>query len=345
MPIEASVILLPIFEFIRTNSTFCAVLLDSVSENPDGRDKLDRLSPLSFNILTLSSYLFAHASSSASSSPRAIPYANLSMKILLAMVENSDILTVFCQPSPHTIRLCRQRPPFLPMSPPLRPPVGALLDSCVLWLRHNLRKRLEVSSYITSLSIAYRVIWFVNKKRIRLEYDWTEFWRALIGLLNFLSNKLESLATTGGVERLAREAILVLDLAISRADTFLPTPQSIHEFIYELVRSSPVLKKQVSLLQLLSLPAPQRRASWMTDQQPTIMLSRILSVTEFYEEKIAIAGAVSAKDAMDIVAREIEADGLHGVEPAQDMDQPPKHSEDVFGFARYACVDGLSLMP
>jgi hypothetical protein len=52
-------------------------------------------------------------------------------------------------------------------------------------------------------------------------------------------------------------------------------------------------------------------------------LSRILAVTEFYEEKIASAGAVSAKAAMQIVAREIEADGLHGVEHPQVADQPP----------------------
>jgi hypothetical protein len=37
------------------------------------------------------------------------------------------------------------------------------------------------------------------------EYDWVELWRAVVGLLSFLSNKLDSLITTGGVERLAQE--------------------------------------------------------------------------------------------------------------------------------------------
>jgi hypothetical protein len=37
------------------------------------------------------------------------------------------------------------------------------------------------------------------------DYDWAELWRAAVGLLDFLSNKLDSLMTTGGVERLAQE--------------------------------------------------------------------------------------------------------------------------------------------
>jgi hypothetical protein len=37
------------------------------------------------------------------------------------------------------------------------------------------------------------------------EYDWAELWRAVVGLLSFLSNKLDSLITTGGVEKLAQE--------------------------------------------------------------------------------------------------------------------------------------------
>lgn len=40
---------------------------------------------------------------------------------------------------------------------------------------------------------------------VAAEYDWAELWRAVIGLLGFLSNKLDSLMTTGGVERLAQE--------------------------------------------------------------------------------------------------------------------------------------------
>ena len=37
------------------------------------------------------------------------------------------------------------------------------------------------------------------------EYHWKELWNALIGLLNFLSIKIDSLITTGGVEHLVQE--------------------------------------------------------------------------------------------------------------------------------------------
>jgi len=45
----------------------------------------------------------------------------------------------------------------------------------------------------------------VDVLRPTTEYDWTELWRAVVGLLGFLSNKLDSLITTGGVETLAKE--------------------------------------------------------------------------------------------------------------------------------------------
>lgn len=37
------------------------------------------------------------------------------------------------------------------------------------------------------------------------DYDWTELWNSVIGLLNFLASKIDSLHTTGGVELLASE--------------------------------------------------------------------------------------------------------------------------------------------
>jgi hypothetical protein len=41
-----------------------------------------------------------------------------------------------------------------------------------------------------------------------IEYHWKELWNALIGLLNFLSTKLDSLTTTGGVEQVVKEVII-----------------------------------------------------------------------------------------------------------------------------------------
>ncbi|KAJ7110039.1 hypothetical protein C8R44DRAFT_678676 [Mycena epipterygia] len=336
-PIEACVVLLPMFEFLRTNPTFPLVLVSPSDEDT----KSSAISSPPYTILSLSSYLLTHASST--SSPRAIVYANLCLNTLLTLVQNDGVLIAFSQPSDERIRLCRQRLPVLPVPPSRRPPLCALLDCCVLWLRHNLHKKLEVQSYTTCIWVCYRVIWFLHKAHIRLEYPWQELWSALIGLLAFLSSKLESLTTTGGVELLARATILLLDLCLAKCDIFLPTPQSIHQFVYELVRSSPILKAQLSLLKALALPQTERRTSWTTEQPAETLLARLLTTTEFYQAKVAEANAQSAKGAMRVVAGEIDRDGLHGMRDVRETEPPGEVAEVTF--SRFACSDVLSLMP
>lgn len=134
--------LLPLFEFTRSNPLFLSVLLEYLS--PGERKKTNDISP-PCTILTLSSYLLTHASSTSSS--RSIAYANLCLNCLLAFAETDAVLTSFCEPTEENIRLCRQRLPLLPVPQRGRPLTCALLDCCVLWLRHNLHKRLEVQSY------------------------------------------------------------------------------------------------------------------------------------------------------------------------------------------------------
>ncbi|KAH7927264.1 hypothetical protein BV22DRAFT_1032014 [Leucogyrophana mollusca] len=342
-PIEATVAILPIFEFLFFNQLFPQVLVESISHTEE-KTQNGRLPPLPFTILTLSSYLMTHASSS--SSPRAIAYANLSMSILLVMAENTLVMKSLCQPSREGIRICRQRLPVLPIPSSSRPPICALLDCCVLWLRHNLHKRLEVHTYTTCMWVCNRVIWYLQRERIRLEYEWAELWSAILGLLGFLSSKLDNLTTTGGVERLVQETVRLLDFILCKVEIFLPTPRHIHEFIYELVRSSPILRKQQLLLEALGQPLAlsDRRVSFRSDST-TKALSRLFSVVGFYENLIATAGVQTAKEAIRVVAKDIEKDGLHGLTDVQAIDDPPIRSEDVVGFIRYACVDGLSLMP
>lgn len=63
------------------------------------------------------------------------------------------------------------------------------------------------------------------------EYEWKELWGALVGLLQFLSAKFDSLTTTGGVEQIIRETVVLLELSLSRSEVYLPSPGAIHEFI------------------------------------------------------------------------------------------------------------------
>ncbi|KAF7981095.1 hypothetical protein HWV62_34797 [Athelia sp. TMB] len=102
-PIEAVVVILPIFELFRLNSTFLVMLALSINQDDDQTSK--RL-PLPLTLISLASYLLTHASSV--SSPRATAYANLALNILLSFAQNESIMGIFCQPFPGVIRLCRQ---------------------------------------------------------------------------------------------------------------------------------------------------------------------------------------------------------------------------------------------
>ena len=106
-PIEAVAALLPVFEFLDNNPTFAEVLVKPFTQEDDTQDHV-----LVLSLVTTSSYILTHATSSAS--PRAVAYAHLSLNILLRLVQNPKIASAFCQPWFHQIRLCRQVRSFYP---------------------------------------------------------------------------------------------------------------------------------------------------------------------------------------------------------------------------------------
>jgi len=93
---------------------------------------------------------------------------------------------------------------------------------------------------------------------------------------------------------------------------------------YELVQTSAVLKRQKALLQAVAVPqVASRRASWQSDNTSKTLM-HLLSVTDFYGNLIAQAGAHTAKAAMKVVASEIERDGLyHGTGEVREHEEPP----------------------
>ncbi|PBL00564.1 hypothetical protein ARMGADRAFT_915677 [Armillaria gallica] len=318
-PIEATVILLPLYEFLRGNVLFSSVLLSS--------NEPDRAMPsTSSTLLTLSSYLLTHPTST--SQPRSVAYANLCINCLLALVETDAVLVALSKPNNKPIRLCRQRLPMLPIPRSGRPSLCALLDCCVLWLRHNLHMRLEVHLYTRCIWVCHRVVFYLQKARLRLgkttEYEWKELWSAILGLLHFLAAKLDNLVTTGGVEQLIRETIFLLSLCLSKCETFLPTPQALHDFVYELVRAASDLQSQAALLKRLAGPESKARRHSLV-QQPTDLLMKIVTITQFYEQKVTQSQARTAKYALRAVSREIEANGLYGLTDSREPEPPSVH--------------------
>ncbi|KAH9997714.1 hypothetical protein BJV74DRAFT_826047 [Russula compacta] len=335
-PIEACIILLPILEFTLRNHTFPSILVESIKDAAGDENSRPPLAP---TILSLSSYLLTHATST--SSPRAIGYANVALHILLAFVESNEVIRALCVPSPHPVRLCRQRLPILPFAPSPRPLICAVLDCCILWLRHNLHKRLESSLYLTCIRTCHRTLWFLQKEHIRLDYHWLQLWKAIIGLLEFLGGKLEELSSTVGIGQLLRESLVLLDIVSIKAEAFLSSPQAIHEFIYELIRSAPALQRLTPLLR--SFISPQTASAPSQESPSEQALSHLLSVTSFYEEKVGAKNR-SANSAMRVVAKEIERDGIHSVGDSY-VEDPPSWSEGVTIFLRHAYTDGMALMP
>ncbi|KAI9512521.1 hypothetical protein F5148DRAFT_973492 [Russula earlei] len=337
-PIEACVILLPILELSLRNRTFHSIFVEGINDSNAAGNKSAR-PPLPHTIISLSSYLLTHATSTSSS--RAIGYANVASHILLASVESDVIIRAFCEPSPRPVRLCRQRLPILPSSPIPRPLICAVLDCCILWLRHNLHKRLETSLYLTCMRTCHRTIWFLQKEHIRPDYHWLQLWKAIIGLLDFLGSKLGELSSTVGIGQLVQESLVLLDIVSTKADAFLPSPQAIHEFMYELVRSALALQRLTAPLR--SFITPQGASGLSQESSSEQALSHLLSLTNFYEEKVGL-GNHSANDAMRIIAKEIERDGIHTVGDPY-VDDPPRWSDGVTIFLRHAYSDGMALMP
>ncbi|EJF66865.1 hypothetical protein DICSQDRAFT_47463 [Dichomitus squalens LYAD-421 SS1] len=320
-PIEACVILLPLFEFLHGSSTFRMVFASTLqAEEELGKRAATRITPLPLTLISLSSYLFSHASST--SSPRAVAYANLAMSTLLVLVESDDVMAALHLDSKEDIRLCRQRQPPLPTVAPPRPPLCALLDCCILWLRHNLHKKLEVQCYLLCIRTCYRTLWYLQREHIRLEYHWQELWQALVLLLDFLANKLDSLVTTGGVEMITQETLLLVDLALCRNEQLFPSPKAVHELVYEVVRSAEVFRKQRALLEKLASPHARRRSSGSSSPWSQA-LTNISAVAEHYETKLREAGVRSANQGLRAVAKEIEKDGLSYGEDVHGTDDPP----------------------
>ncbi|KZT30822.1 hypothetical protein NEOLEDRAFT_1053272, partial [Neolentinus lepideus HHB14362 ss-1] len=341
-PIEAALALLPAYEFLHANQTFSSLLLEELhlaaEKSTAGSGK-----PLLVTLLTLSSYILSHATSSGS--PRAAAYGNMALHVLRVVVENDSIFRVFYEPCKIDIRLCRQRLPGLPVQTTPRPPICALLDCCLLWLRHNLHKKLQASSYIICIRTCYRTLWTLRREGARLDYHWQEFWRAIIGLLDFLSRS--DIVTTGGsIHQLQRETLQLLDFALCNCEALFTSPQSVHECIYELVRSVSTLRKQNISADVAASPKPAcPRQSSMGSIETYDPLTHILKIVTFYEDKIHNANARSAKEAMRVVAKQVEGDGVLMSRDSGRFLEPMKREEDVSGFAKYAALDGLLLMP
>lgn len=71
------------------------------------------------------------------------------------------------------------------------------------------------------------------------------------------------------------------------------------------------------------LIGPSSGASLVHPDKLLRPISTILAISEYYQTLITEAKAITARDALEVVAKDIERDGVHGIGGADGIDDPP----------------------
>jgi hypothetical protein len=131
-------VLLATYDFVNANKVFGFSLVTSSSPTEGDPPPLSAF-------LSLTSYLFQHAHRSL----RASLYTYLCLYILDILVEDQSLLKQMCSDEGKmSVRLCRQRQPYLPLGKEDRVAASFILDIMIDGINHNLRRRLDVEFYM-----------------------------------------------------------------------------------------------------------------------------------------------------------------------------------------------------
>ncbi|CAI6266348.1 unnamed protein product [Periconia digitata] len=226
-------VLLSTYDFANANKVFCFNLVSTPAPN-----KSDP-SPLS-SFLSLTSYLSQHAHRSQ----RAALYTHLSLFTLQILVEDQSLAKRLCSDeSKLSVRLCRQRQPFLPLVKGERTATSVILDLMIDGINHNLRRRLDVEYYILCIGILLRILSFLSRTKTRIAYHWSELWRTLLSFFRFLTTYVDDIRSLRRSSELVDILVNLLAFALSSGENFLPDPASYDDLFYKLVETGDSLAK------------------------------------------------------------------------------------------------------
>ncbi|KAI8934557.1 hypothetical protein NX059_008256 [Plenodomus lindquistii] len=226
-------VLLSTYDFANANKVFCfnLITLDTKEEKAS--------SPISA-FLSLTSYLFQHTHRST----RAALYTYLSLFILQILVEDAATIKRMCSDEMKvSVRLCRQRQPYLPLAKGNRTLATVVLDLMVDGINHNLRRRLDVDFYILCLGILLRTLSYISRTKVRIVYHWAELWRSLLAFIRFLVNYAEDIKSNYRTAEMNSLVTNLLAFALSSGENFLPDTASYDDLFYKLVESGDILVK------------------------------------------------------------------------------------------------------
>jgi Domain of unknown function (DUF1741) len=233
LPSNRGCSMLSAYSFVQANKIFASNVLSMPGESS---------SETSFSaFLSATSYLAHHAYRGT----RPLHYATLNLLSIQLIVEDPVLVKRICsQDSKITVRLCRQRPPHLPLVASERVPAAAILDICTDTLSHNLKRRLDIHLYTLSLGIVLRLLTHMDQVKARLQYHWAYIWGSLLSLMRFLTQYATDLKYLRGLrEDLCTTLATLTAFCLVRGDSFLPDPASYDDLFYKLVEAHDLLPK------------------------------------------------------------------------------------------------------
>jgi len=233
LPTLEAAVALPTYTFVHANKLFASCLA-----NTPAKPKSE--APFSA-LLSLASYLTHHAHRSA----RATQYALLNLLTLRIMIEDQALVKRLCSGDIRFyVRLCRQRPPNLPLVTTNRAPVCVVLDICTDTISHNLRRRLDGQLYCLVIGIILRIVSHLASNRTRLQHHWPYLWGALLSFIKFLTQYEADLSHQPHIqEDICSPLTSLIAYCLSAGDRFLPDPGSYDDLFYKLVETGPTLPK------------------------------------------------------------------------------------------------------
>ncbi|GAB7342333.1 hypothetical protein MBLNU457_g0559t1 [Dothideomycetes sp. NU457] len=248
-PQQEAAILLAVYDFIHSNKTVGLQLLSNIGDEKHPRYGLSGL-------LSFASYLLQHAHRST----RAALYAHLILIILQIVVEDSALTKRLTETS-TSVRLCRQRPPYLPITKADRPLAATVMDVMIDCINHNLRTKLDVGLYETSIAVIRRLLSFLTKTRTRLSYHWPELWRALLSFVRFLTQYAEQLKGLPDIESVVHGLVNLLALCLTQGEVFVQDNGAMDDLFYKIVESSAQLSAFKDAYQLKKSPVADSMAT------------------------------------------------------------------------------------
>jgi hypothetical protein len=233
LPTLEAPICLPTYSFVQANKLFASILATTAA-----KPKLE--APFAA-FLSLTSYLAHHAHRSI----RSTHYALLNLLSLRIMMEDQVLVKRLCSDEIKlSVRLCRQRPPHLPLVTTDRIPASATLDICTDTISHNLRRRLDVHLFSLAIGLILRIISYLGRSKTRLQHHWSYLWGALMSFVKFLTQYSADLAHQVYLrDEVCLPLTDVIAYCLSTGDSFLPDPGSYDDLFYKLIETGPTLSK------------------------------------------------------------------------------------------------------